>query len=90
MNLFQEVALSFKKVGDPCLKALSCMHTACVWCGLRSSRTCFYNWRIRLTALLHFYSNADHTRRIRKGPDVTKSDACAQKTHSTHAVCIQL
>ena len=35
-------------------------------------------------------SNADHTRRIRKGRDVTKSDACAQKTHRTHAVCIQL
>jgi len=26
-----------------------------------------------------FYSNADHTRRIRKGCDVTKSDTCAQK-----------
>jgi len=26
-----------------------------------------------------FYSNANHTRRIRKGHDVTKSDACAQK-----------
>jgi len=37
-----------------------------------------------------FYSNADHTRRIRKGRDVTKSDACAQKTHRTYAVCIQL
>jgi len=37
-----------------------------------------------------FYSNADHTRRIRKGRDVTKSDACAQKSHRTHAVCIQL
>ena len=37
-----------------------------------------------------FYSNADHTRRIGKGRDVTKSDACAQKTHRTHAMCIQL
>jgi len=37
-----------------------------------------------------FYSNADHTRRIRKGRDVTKSDACPQKTHMTHAVRIQL
>jgi len=37
-----------------------------------------------------FYSNADRTRRIRKGCDVTKSHACAQKTHRTHAVCIQL
>jgi len=37
-----------------------------------------------------FYSNADHTRRIRKGCNVTKSDACAQKTHRTHPVCIQL
>jgi len=26
-----------------------------------------------------FYSNADHTRRIRKGRGVTKSDECAQK-----------
>ena len=33
------------------------------------------------------YSNADHTRRITKGRDVTKSDACAQKTHRTHSVC---
>jgi len=37
-----------------------------------------------------FYLNADHTRRIRKGRDVTKSDACAQKTHRTHTVWIQL
>jgi len=43
-----------------------------------------------LTHQTHFHSNADHTRRIRKGCDVTKSDACAQKTHRTHAVCIQL
>jgi len=35
-----------------------------------------------------FYSNADHTRRIKKGRDVTKSDACDQKTQRTHAVCI--
>jgi len=35
-----------------------------------------------------FYSNADHTRCIRKGRDATKSDACAKKTHRTHAVCI--
>jgi len=34
--------------------------------------------------------NADHTRRIRKGCDVTKSDACAQRTHRTHAVCIRV
>jgi len=27
-----------------------------------------------------FYSNADHTRRIKKGRDVTKSDACARET----------
>ena len=27
-----------------------------------------------------FYSNADHTRRIRKGCNVTKSDACAKKS----------
>jgi len=39
---------------------------------------CFYR-RIRLTALNHFYSNADHTRRIRKGRDVTKSDASPKK-----------
>jgi len=62
----------------------------CVWYGLRSSRNLFLYWRIRLTALTHFYSNADHTTRIRKGRDVTKSDACAQKTHRTHALCIQL
>ena len=62
----------------------------CVWYGLRSSRNLFLYWRIRLTALTHFYSNADHTRRIRKGRDVTKSDACAQKTRRTHAVCIHL
>ena len=37
-----------------------------------------------------FCSNADHTKRIRKGCGVTKSDACAQKTHRTHAVCIYL
>jgi len=37
-----------------------------------------------------FYSNADHARRIRKGRDLKKSDACAQKTHSTHALGIQL
>jgi len=43
-----------------------------------------------LTHQTHYYSNADHTRRIRKGRDVTKSDACAQKTYRTHAVCIQL
>ena len=36
------------------------------------------------------YSKADHTRRIRKGRGVTKSDACAQKTHTTHGVWIQL
>jgi len=28
--------------------------------------------------------------RIRKGSDVMKSYACAQKTHWTHPVCIQL
>jgi len=61
----------------------------CVWYGLRSSRNLFLYWRIKLTALTHFYSNADHTRCIKKGRDVTKSDACAQKTHRTHAVCIQ-
>ena len=36
-----------------------------------------------------FYSNAGHTRRIRKGRDVTKSYTCTQKTHRTHVVCIQ-
>ena len=55
-----------------------------------SSRNLFLYWRFRLTALTHFYSNTDHTWRIRKGRDVRKSDACAQKTHRTHAVCIQL
>jgi len=60
------------------------------WYGLQSSRNLFLYWRIRLTARTHFYSNADHTRRIRKGRDVTKSDAFAQKTHRMHAVCIQL
>jgi len=35
-----------------------------------------------------FYSNADHPKRIRKGRDVTKSDACAPKTKRTHSVCI--
>jgi len=35
-----------------------------------------------------FYSNAGHTRRINKGRDVTKSDACARKTQRTHAMCI--
>ena len=35
-----------------------------------------------------FYSNADHTRRIREGRDVTKSDACVHKAHRTHTVCI--
>jgi len=35
-----------------------------------------------------FYSNVDHTRRIKKGRDVTKSDAYARKTQRTHAVCI--
>jgi len=47
-------------------------------------------WCIRLTALTHFYSNSDHTRCIRKGLGVTKSDACAQKMHTMHAVFIQL
>ena len=39
-----------------------------------------------------FCSNADqvHTRRITKGRDVTKSDACARKMQRTHAVCIWL
>ena len=36
------------------------------------------------------YSNAHHTRRIRKGRDITKLDPCAQKTHWTHSACIQL
>jgi len=35
-----------------------------------------------------FYSNAAPTRCIRKGRDVIKSDACAQKTQRTHAMCI--
>jgi len=37
-----------------------------------------------------FYSNADHTKRIRKRRDVTKSDACDQKTHRTHACACSL
>jgi len=68
----------------------------CVW--FRDSRpflirlvwSASESWRIRLSALTHFYWNADHTRCIRKGLDVTKSDACSQKTHRMHAVCIQL
>jgi len=45
-------------------------------------------WAVRLMCQYRnrFYSNADHTRRIRKGRDVTKSDACARKTHRTHPV----
>jgi len=37
-----------------------------------------------------FYSNAGHIRCIRKGSNITKPDACTQKMHRTHAVCIQL
>jgi len=36
----------------------------------------------------NMYSRTPMTRRIRKGRDVTKSDACAQRTHRTHVVCI--
>jgi len=36
-----------------------------------------------------FHSNTDHTRRIRTGRDVKKSDAYTHETHRTHAVCIQ-
>ena len=67
------------------------MHTACVLCVFWAHA---FEWKwARAVSLMRqyknrFYSNADHTRRIRKGRDVTKSDACAQKTHRTHAVCI--
>ena len=42
-------------------------------------------WVWRVSIETGSYSNADHTRRIRKGRDVTKSDACAQKTHRARA-----
>ena len=75
---------------------------ACVWFrdvtsfydasgyGLRSSKSESEQWVWCVNIETGSYSNADHTRRIRKGRDVTKSDACAQKTHRTHAACIQL
>ena len=37
-----------------------------------------------------FYLNTDHTRRIRKERDITKSDSRAQKMCRMHAVCILL
>ena len=60
----------------------------CVWYGLHSSKSEPEQWVWCVNIETGSYSNADHTRRIRKGRDVTKSDACAQKTHRTHAVCI--
>ena len=61
----------------------------CVWYGLRSSKSESEQWVWCVNIETGSYSNADHTRRIRKGRDVTKSNACAQKTHRTHAVSIQ-
>jgi len=62
----------------------------CVWYGRRSSKSESEQWVWCINIETGSYSNADHTRRIRRGREVTKSDACAQKTRRTHAVCIQL
>jgi len=62
----------------------------CVWYGLRSSKSASEQWVWCVNIEADSYSNTDYTRRIRKGRDVTKSDACAPKTHRMHAVCIQL
>jgi len=53
--------------------------TWCVWYGLRSSRSESEQWVWCVNIEAGSYSNADHTRRIRIGRDVTKSDARAQE-----------
>jgi len=62
----------------------------CVWYGLRSSKSESEQWVWYVNIETGSYSNADHSKRIRKGRDVTKSDACAQKMHRTCILCIEL